>query len=132
MQLPDHATVQLLQLQEDLAVAVQGHAYVLLRWQLSGPKVQSPVIWEWDQEHQQHVMDLQPVVQKDQPDHFQEQGEDWEMVVVEEEPGSELWQQQLQLHTVYDQWEMSFDTHSSVSATPPDDFFLEQTDSYEI
>ena len=40
-----------------------------LRWQLSGPKVQPPVIWEWDQEHQEHVMDLQPVVEKDQPDY---------------------------------------------------------------
>ena len=46
------------------------HACVLLRWQLSGPKVQPPVIWEWDQEHQEHVMDLQPVVEKDQPDYL--------------------------------------------------------------
>ena len=134
MQLPDHATVQLLrnQVQEDLVVAVQDYACVLLRQQLSGPKVQPPVIWEWDQEHQEHVMDLQPVVEKDQPDYLQEQGEDWGMVIVEEEPGSELWQQQLQLHAVYNQWEMSFDAHPSVSATPPDDFFLEQMDSYEI
>ena len=44
-----------------------------LRWQLSGPEVQPPVIWEWDQEyqeHQEHVMDLQLVVEKDQPDYL--------------------------------------------------------------